>query len=176
MLHVYRVLGNDLHVGQAQGFHCMSEKGAFLDTPFDEEDLCLPELGQVEWESLDYLGWVHPAGHLGFIVLQSPNDGSLRGIRLNRSHRSSRKRRMEMCAWCHHVHRSDGTAMFSVPVRGSGGRHTMGNILCKDLDCSLRVRNLIEPGSFMRESLYEPARIWRMQQTMHKWLSRANQI
>jgi len=35
---------------------------------------------------------------------------------------------------------------------------------------------LIEPESFMSESLYESARIWRMQQHMHKWLGRANQI
>ena len=66
--------------------------------------------------------------------------------------------------------------MFIVPVRGSEGRHALGNVLCKDLDCSLRIRNLVEPASAMRESLYEPARVWRMQQTMHRWLGKANQI
>ena len=142
----------------------------------DDDELVLPDLEEVDWEVHDYLGWVHPSGHLGYIVLQSPNDGGIRGIRLRRNHRNAKKRRMEMCAWCHHVHRSDGTAMFSVPVKGSEGRHTLGNILCKDLDCSLRIRNLIEPGTFMRETLYEPARIWRMQQTMHRWLGKANQI
>lgn len=147
-----------------------------LDAFQDHEDLLLPDLNEIDWEALDYLGWVHPSGHLGFIVLQSPNDGSLRGVRLNRNPRKARKRRMEMCSWCHHVHRSDGTAMFTVPVKGSEGRHTMGNIICKDLDCSLRIRNMIEPGSYMRETLYEPAKIWRLQQAMHRWLGRAKQI
>ncbi len=142
----------------------------------DQTDLLLPDLDQVDWESLDYLGWVHPMGHLGFIVLQSPNDGSIRGIRMNRNPRRSRKRRVEMCSWCHHVHKSDGIAMFTVSVRGSEGRHTLGNVICKDLDCSLRIRNLVEPGTYMRETLYEPARIWRMQQTMHRWLGKARQI
>lgn len=142
----------------------------------DVEDLHLPDVSDIEWKVLDYLGWVHPSGHLGFVVLQSPTTGELRGIRLNRSKRSSKRPRMEMCSWCHHVHRTQGTAMFTVSVRGSEGRHTLGNIICKDLDCSLRIRNLVAPDSFMRESLYQPAKIWRMQQSMHKWLGRANQI
>ena len=66
--------------------------------------------------------------------------------------------------------------MFTVSVKGSEGRHTLGNVVCKDLDCSLRVRNLTSPESLMRETLYEPARIWRMQQTMHRWLTRAGQL
>ena len=142
----------------------------------EQEDLFVPDLAAVPWDVLDYYGWVHPAGHLGFLVLQSPNDGSIRGVRLRRSQRQSRKPRMEMCSWCHHVHRTNGTAMFTVSVRGSDGRHTLGNVVCKDLDCSLRIRNLVEPDSFMKESLYQPAKIWRMQQTMHRWLARANQI
>ena len=105
-----------------------------------------------------------------------PTSGQLRGIRLSRSTRSSRKRRMEMCSWCHHVHKTNGTAMFTVPVRGSEGRHTLGNIVCKNLDCSLRIRKLVQPDSYMRESLYQPAKIWRMQQSMHKWLGRAKQL
>ena len=139
-------------------------------------DLHVPDLSNVEWTVLEYLGWVHPSGHLGFVVLQSPNTGELRGIRLNRSQRSSKKPRMEMCSWCHHVHKTNGTAMFTVSVRGSDGRHILGNVICKDLDCSLRIRNIVEPDSFMRETLYQPAKIWRMQQQMHKWLGRANQI
>ena len=142
----------------------------------DRKELFLPELAALDWESLDYLGWVHPSGHEGYVVLQSPNTGAICGIRMNRSRRNTRKRRMEMCSWCHHVHKTNGTAMFSITVKGSEGRHILGNVICKNLDCSLRVRNLIEPASYMRESLYEPARIWRMQQQMHNWLGRAKQI
>jgi len=128
----------------------------------------IADLENVQWPSLDYFGWVHPSGHLGFVVLQSPNDGRSRGIRMSRAKRSAKKPRMEMCSWCHHVHKPNGTAMFTVPVKGSEGRHTLGNVVCKDLDCSLRIRNLV--------TLYQPAKIWRMQTTMHKWLGRANQL
>ena len=142
----------------------------------NRKDLVIPDLGEIEWQTLDYLGWIHPSGHEGYVVLQSPNTGAVCGIRMNRSQRGAKKRRMEMCSWCHHVHKANGTAMFSVTVKGSDGRHILGNVICKNLDCSLRVRNLVEPVSIMRESLYEPARIWRMQQQMHKWLERAKQI
>ena len=142
----------------------------------DKDDLLVPALAAIDWQILDYLGWIHLSGHEGYVVLQSPNTGTVCGIRMNRSQRGSRKLRMEMCSWCHHVHKTNGTAMFTLTVKGSDDRHILGNVICKNLDCSLRVRNLIEPGSFMRESLYEPARIWRMQQQMHKWLRRANQI
>jgi hypothetical protein len=140
------------------------------------EDLQMPDLSRIEWDSLDYLGWIHPSGHIGYMVLQSPNDGEIKGIRMNRRQRFSKKPRMEMCSWCHHVHRANGTAMFTVSVKGSDGRQILGNVVCKDLDCSLRVRNLKSPHSYMRESLYEPAKIWRMQQSMHRWLGRANQL
>ena len=142
----------------------------------DKDDLLVPALAAIDWQILDYLGWIHPSGQEGYVVLQSPNTGTVCGIRMNRSQRGSIKLRMEMCSWCHHVHKTNGTAMFTLTVKGSDGRHILGNVICKNLDCSLRVRDLIEPGSFMRESLYEPARIWRMQQQMHKWLGRANQI
>ena len=141
-----------------------------------QRDLYIPDVITIAWDLLDYFGWVHPSGHQGYVVLQSPNTGDVRGIRMNRSLRRSKKKRMEMCSWCHHVHKYDGTALFTVSVKGSEGHHSLGNVMCKDLDCSLRVRNLIEPGSLMRETLYEPAKIWRMQQQMHKWLGRANQI
>lgn len=142
----------------------------------DEEDLKIPPLDEVAWDNLDYFSWIHPTGHQGFMVLQSPSTGEICGIRLNRRQRSAKRPRMEMCSWCHHVHRANGTAMFTVDVKGSDGRHVLGNVACKDLDCSLRVRNLVSPDSYMKETLYEPARIWRMQQSLHRWLSRAGHI
>jgi hypothetical protein len=141
-----------------------------------KDDLYIPDLESIRWADLDYLGWVHPSGHLGFVVLQSPNSGDLRGVRMRRSLRTARRPRLEMCSWCHHVHKARGTAIFTVSVRGSEGRHTMGNAVCRDLDCSLRIRNLKDSVSFMSESMYEPAKVWRMQQSMHRWLGRAKQL
>jgi hypothetical protein len=66
--------------------------------------------------------------------------------------------------------------MFTVSVKGCKGRHALGNVVCKDLDCSLRVRNLVQPDSFMRETLFHSTKIWRMKTRMDKWLGRANQL
>ena len=66
--------------------------------------------------------------------------------------------------------------MFTVSVRGSRGRHSLGNVVCKDLGCSLRIRNLVQPESPMRETLYQPAKVWRMKAKMHKWLGLADQL
>jgi len=31
----------------------------------DEDDIWFPDLSVIEWADLDFLGWVHPSGHLG---------------------------------------------------------------------------------------------------------------
>ena len=155
---------------------------AELEQCFDgsDEEVWLPdwldELGDDDWQHRDYLGWVHPSGHLGYLALVSPNSGRLCGVVLKRQRRGSGGFRLDMCSWCHHVHRMGGTAMFTVSVRGTGGRHRIGRVVCKDLDCSLRIRNLVEPDSLIRESLYKEARIWRMQNELYRWLNRAKRI
>ncbi|HAK53419.1 MAG TPA: hypothetical protein DCM54_16190 [Gammaproteobacteria bacterium] len=143
---------------------------------FDEDQVVLPDLSTVAWDHLDYLGWVHPSGHLAYLVLVSPESGKLTGSVLRRRPRISKRPRYEMCSWCHHVHRNNRTAMFTLSVKGTEGRHLIGKVLCKDLDCSLRIRNLVEPASYMDETLYVQARIWRMQKSMHRWLKRANRL
>ena len=143
---------------------------------FDEDQVILPDVSAVEWDNLDYLGWVHPSGHLAYLVLVSHESGKLTGSVLQRSQRISKRPSYEMCSWCHHVHRNNGTAMFTLSVKGTEGRYLIGKVLCKDLDCSLRIRNLIEPPSYMAETLYVEARVWRMQKSMHRWLKKANRL
>ena len=149
-----------------------------LKTSFEDfdEEIWMPDLGKVNWKDLDYFGWVHPSGHLGYIALLSPNSGKLCGSVLRRIERPIGRRRADMCAWCHHVHRADGLAMFTLAVKGSKGRHRLGNVACKDLDCSLRIRKLVKPENLMQESLYLEAKIWRMQMSLHRWLGRAGRI
>ena len=141
-----------------------------------EDDIWVPDLSHVSWSNRDFLGWIHPSGHLGYVVLISPQDGSLKGVVMRRLLRSSTRVRLDMCCLCHHVHRLDGTAMFTVTEKGSRGRRTIANVVCKDLDCSLRLRNLAEPGSLMTETLYPEAKIWRMQKTLYRWLTRAKYL
>jgi len=139
-------------------------------------DIVVPDLATVNWEVLDYLGWIHPAGHLGYIVLISPDDGSVKGTLLQRSRCSGKARDFEMCSLCHHLHRPHGTAMFTVTLNGSEKRRSIGNVVCKDLDCSLRIRNLVEPASYLNETLYVEAKVWRMQLALHRWLRTANRL
>ena len=144
---------------------------------FDKDEvLNVPDLRNVQSRFLDYFGWVHSSGHLGFIVLQLPNGGQNRGIRMRRAKRTTKTPSMGMCFWCHHVHRKSGTAMFTVSVKGSRERYFLGNVVRKDLDCSLRLRNLVQPDSFMPETLSQQVKVWRMKRRMHKWLGRANQL
>ncbi len=142
----------------------------------DEKYFFVPDISKTVWEELDYFGWVHPDGKSGFIALESPKDGSVKGVKLQRQNNRQRNPRSEMCSWCHFVHKSNGTAFFSVEVKGSDGRRNLGNLLCKDLDCSSRVRNPKYADSLMQEIIYQPARIWRLKLAMHRWLGRANLI
>ena len=152
-------------------------KNEILDA-FEEDvgELPLPDLNSINWEVLDYLGWVHPSGHVGYVLLVSPRDGNLRGTMLSRSRRHSKSLRYQMCSLCSHVHRMEETAMFTITVRGSNDRHHLGNVVCKNLDCSLRIRNLVEPDSYMNETLYLQAKVWRMQKAIHRWLDRADRL
>ena len=136
----------------------------------------IPDLNKVEWEAHDFLGWVHPAGHLAYMLLLSPKDGYLKGIEFRRFRFSGNGRGIHMCSLCHHMHPGEGTAVFSVSRKGSGGRHRLGNVVCKDLDCSLRIRDLVSPNDYYQEKLNVEAKIWRMQTRIHRWLNRAERL
>ena len=139
-------------------------------------DVPLPSLNELNWEALDYLGWVDPSGHPGYVVVISPEDGRIKGTVLKRGSFGNRRPGFEMCSLCHHVHQPNGTAMYTITRKDNERRHSIGNIVCKDLDCSLRLRNLVGTGSDLGETLYPEARIWRMQLALHKWLKKANRL
>ncbi len=139
---------------------------------FKDDQIYPPDLTTPDWQNLDYLGWINPSGHLAYLVVVSPDTGRLTSSTLHRAPRGSLIPRYEMCSWCPHLHGNDGTAMFTLDVKGSSGRHLIGEVLCKNLDCSLRIRDLVDPPSYMVESSYPNARIWRMQKSMYRWLKR----
>ena len=138
--------------------------------------LVLPNLKHIDWDVVDYLGWVHPSGHRGFLVHESPLDGRIRGTTLHRSHVVNRYPRLEMCSLCYQNHETGGTAMFTIDEAGSRGRHRIGQTVCKDLDCSLRIRNLVNDGGEPAETNYLQARIRRMQRRLHRWLKSADKL
>ena len=140
------------------------------------DELWLPAFEDIEWHHRDFLSWIHPSGHLGYIVTRSPNDGNLHGVVLRRHERRPRAARLDMCSICHHVHAMGGAAMFTLAEKGSGGRRTLSNVVCGDLGCSLRIRGLVTPKSYMQENLYLEAKIWRILQHLHRWLARAKYL
>ena len=136
-------------------------------------ELALPDLAPIDWGILDYLGWIHPSGSTAFVVM--PAAGELRGLRLRRAHNTSALPRTRMCSWCHHVYRSRGTALFSVYVAGSDGRRSIGNHICRNLDCSLRIRNLVsDPPTYLPETLHIGAKVRRLENSVLAFMSRAN--
>ncbi len=137
----------------------------------------IPNLEYVDWRVLDYFGWIHPSGHKGYVIAPLGDETELRGMVLRRAVTHTSKPRMEMCGWCNHVHKRNGTAMFSVVVKGTDERRTIGNRLCRNLDCSLRIRNLSsDPPSYMMETLHLQAKIQRLQNAIYRFLYRANAL
>ncbi len=122
---------------------------------------------------LDYFGWIHPSGHLGYAVMRV--QGEPRGIILRRMVNTSARPRTNMCSWCHHVYRGRGTAMFSTQVSGSDGRRTIGNYICRNLDCSVRIRNLSsDPPTYLPETIDLPRKVVRLQIAVTSFMARAN--
>ena len=136
-------------------------------------ELALPDLAPIDWGVLDYLGWVHPSGAIAYVVM--PVAEQLRGLRLRRALNASAKPRTRMCSWCHHVYRSRGTALFSVYVEGSDGRRSIGNQVCRNLDCSLRIRNLVsDPPTYLPETLHIESKVSRLESSVLSLMSKAN--
>ena len=99
----------------------------------------------------------------------------LKAIRLRRALATEGPPRTQMCSWCHHVYRGRGTALFTTTVLGSDGRRNIGNYLCRNLDCSLRIRNLTsDPPTYLPESLHVRNKIYRLQAAVLTFMARAN--
>jgi hypothetical protein len=132
---------------------------------------CFPDVDVVDWGVLDYLGWIHPGGHLGYVVV--PREHGPQGLVLRRTPFTPRRRRAQMCSWCHTLHRSGGVAMFSRTVDGSDGRRSIGVQVCRNLDCSLRLRNLTgDVHVLMPETLHVTGKIARLERALDRFVER----
>ena len=67
--------------------------------------------------------------------------------------------------------------MFCATVAGTDGRRIIGNMLCSNRDCSVRIRNLTgDPPGFMPETVDLERKIERLQNALLIFLSRANKL
>lgn len=139
------------------------------------QDLYLPDLRPVDWGVLDFLGWIHPAGHLGYVALRV--DGEAVGLAMQRTRFTGRRRRTHMCAWCHMLRPGSEVAMFSRYVDGSNGRVSVGVTLCGALDCSLRLRNLTgDPRLVMPENYGLAWKVRRLEDAVETYVRRVRPV
>lgn len=144
---------------------------ALLFDHVPSQQLQFPNLDMVDWGVIDYLGWTHSSGHIGYAVVET--GAGLRGLAFRRALTRAPRRHAHMCGWCHTLHRADGVAMFSHDVDGSDGRRSIGLFLCKQLDCSLRLRNLTGDETLMMpETIDLQGRIARLQRSISQFVSR----
>ncbi|WP_456843809.1 FBP domain-containing protein [Cellulomonas sp. P5_C6] len=126
---------------RASFVNCSKREAAQLTLP--------PDLADLRWDRLDYLGWIDRKAPLrAYVVL--PVEDSLVGVTL-RSPEGAAKRRRAVCAWCEDVYATEDVSMYVARRAGSPGRNgdTIGTLICTRFDCSSNVRRkptIIEGG------------------------------
>lgn len=105
------------------------------------EALSLPPLDSLRWDALDFLGWCNRTGDKAFLAVET--GGALVGLALDRMNVGPSKARSFMCSICHTMHGPRGIANFTYHVRRDPRHHTLTDLFCGDLRCSLYVRGLL---------------------------------
>lgn len=101
----------------------------------------LPDLAEVRWDRLDYLGWRDRKAPLAaYVVVEI--DGVPTGIVLRVADRGTGPRRRAMCAWCEDVVETDDVTLFTARRAGAAGRRgdSIGTLICAEFRCSSNVR------------------------------------
>lgn len=105
----------------------------------ERKELTLPDLAQVRWDDVDFLGWRDrrlPA--LGYVVAEV--DGAPVGVLLRQA--EGRVRSRPQCSWCDDVHLPNDVLFFIAKRAGKAGRNgnTLGTLVCAEFQCSANVR------------------------------------
>ncbi|GAB3618247.1 FBP domain-containing protein [Okibacterium endophyticum] len=98
-----------------------------------------PNLTEVEWDKLSYLGWRdRRTPSIGYVVVNL--DDAPVGILLRRADGIPRTR--PQCSWCEDVFLPNDVVFFSVKRAGGAGRNgdTVGTLVCSEFECSANVR------------------------------------
>ena len=100
----------------------------------------LPDLADLAWDRLDYLGWVDRKAPLrSYVVL--PLDDDVVGITF-RAAETTAARRRAVCAWCEDVNATNDASLLVARRAGPAGRKgdTIGTLTCTGFECSRNVR------------------------------------
>lgn len=124
----------------------------------------LPSLEEINWGNLDFLGWIHPSGNLGYIVYSS--ECELRGLVLNRTITKTAKG-IRMCSLCLTLRISGEVSLFST-IKMYNKKISFGNYICADLQCSHYVRGELSGVAQMSETITAEKKITRLQKNVKK--------
>ena len=110
--------------------------------PLEEgEKLTLPVFDTIPWANLDFLGWCDRSGDRAFCVFD--HDGTVSGLALDRMMVRASAARSFMCSICRTMHGMRGIANYTYRSRRGPGYHTLTDMFCGNLQCSLYVRGLL---------------------------------
>ncbi|TPW71579.1 FBP domain-containing protein [Schumannella sp. 10F1B-5-1] len=124
----------------------------------DLSDMTPPDLGVVDFDRLDYLGWRdRKLARRAYLVVPVPEldpsgapvpDGAERlvGIVLRQAEAAPRAR--AQCSWCQDVRLPNDVVFFSAKRAGAAGRKgdTVGTLMCSEFECSANVRTPPPPA------------------------------
>ncbi|WP_156251728.1 FBP domain-containing protein [Pseudactinotalea terrae] len=115
----------------------------------------LPDLAEIRWDRLDYLGWRDRKAPLVAYVVVELDEGPT-GIVLRAADRGTGPRRRAMCAWCEDVVETEDVGLFTARRGGPAGRKgdSIGTLVCGEFQCSANVRRTptaAEAGSDIEE-------------------------
>jgi treble-clef zinc-finger protein len=115
--------------------NCSRSEAAAMTPPRDLDDL--------DWASLDVLGWRDAKAELRGYLLHEQDDGVV-GIALRAADTKMSSRRSAMCLLCHEVQSAGSVSLFTARRVGEAGRKgdTVGTYICADLDCAHRAREV----------------------------------
>ncbi|ANC31792.1 Fibronectin-binding protein (FBP) [Isoptericola dokdonensis DS-3] len=101
----------------------------------------LPDLADVDWDRLDYLGWIDRKAPLAAYVVAEV-DGEVVGILLRAADAKSGRGRKGMCAWCEDVVDDADVSLYVARRAGASGKagNSVGTLVCTDFGCSRNVR------------------------------------
>jgi hypothetical protein len=105
----------------------------------ERKEFTLPDLAQVRWGDLDYLGWRdRKLPTVGYVVAEI--DGAPVGVLLRQA--DGRVRSRPQCSWCEDVHLPNDVLFFIAKRAGTAGRNgnTLGTLVCAEFQCSANVR------------------------------------
>jgi hypothetical protein len=112
------------------------------------------DLADLDWASLDVLGWRDAKAELRGYLVHETDDGVV-GIALRAADTRMSGRRSAMCLLCHEIQSAAAISLFTARRVGPAGRNgnTVGTYICADLGCARRAHEVPSTARHLTEEL-----------------------